>query len=654
MRDYELKVDLNALEHLGLNLYSNVPAVLSELIANACDAVEVYLDITLIEDEKIISVRDDGCGMNKQDLRKKFLTVGYKRRKDMQDDLTPKKRRRVMGRKGIGKLSVFSIADNVQIYTKKDDQTLGLELVVEDIRNDITKGNRHYPKPISDIPSEYEILTETGTIIVLSKLKKRIQSSIDDNLRKRISRRFSILSDNFNVFIAGRQVTIGDRDYFHKLEYVLVYGDYEKTHFKHLPDERIKERGSTINSEQGYDVKGWIGLVMESGSLQDGDDNLNKLAVLTRGKVALENILDIFREGGLHTKYLIGELEADFLDLTEREDIATSSRQDFIRNEERFSSLSEFVKEELKFLRVDRARYKEEEGEEKAKEIPAINEWLQGLKSDARSAARKLFGRINAIATDGQHRRTLLKHGILAFEHLHHKEKLSQLDQLDIENLEIAVQLFSELDDIEASWYYEITKGRLDVIRKLKEHTDKNALEKVIQKHIYSHLWLLDPSWDRATETPSMEENVRIAFDKISEEAKEEEKEGRIDIRYKKSSGKHIIIELKRARISTETSSLLGQVDKYRRAIKKQAEDAGEDGPIETICLVGTKLKDWDSEKGKEESEKTLEAKNIRVITYQQLINDAEISYQNYIEKSKEKGRISRLLEAIDEPELDS
>ncbi len=656
MPDYELKIDLNALEHLGLNLYSNVPAVLSELIANAwdADAGEVYLDITLIEDEKIISVRDDGCGMNKQDLRKKFLTVGYKRRKDMQDDLTPKKRRRVMGRKGIGKLSVFSIADNVQIYTKKDDQTLGLELVVEDIRNDITKGNRHYPKPISDIPSEYEISTETGTIIVLSQLKKRIQSSIDDNLRKRISRRFSILSDNFNVFIGGRQVTIGDRDYFHKLEYALVYGDYEKTHFKHLPDERIKERKSIINSEQGYDIKGWIGLVTESGSLQDGDDNLNKLAVLTRGKVALENILDTFREGGLHTKYLIGELEADFLDLTEREDIATSSRQDFIRNEERFSSLSEFVKEELKFLRVDRARYKEEEGEEKAKEIPAINEWLQGLKSDARSAARKLFGRINAIATDGQHRRTLLKHGILAFEHLHHKEKLNQLDQLDIENLEIAVQLFSELDDIEASWYYEITKGRLDVIRKLKEHTDKNALEKVIQKHIYSHLWLLDPSWDRATETPSMEENVRIAFDKISEEAKEEEKKGRIDIRYKKSSGKHIIIELKRARVSTETSSLLGQVDKYRRALKKQAEDAGEDGPIETICLVGTKLKDWDSEKGKEESEKTLEAKNIRVITYQQLINDAEISYQNYIEKSKEKGRISRLLEAIDEPELDS
>ena len=36
MPSYELKIDLNALNHLGINLYSNVPAVLSELIANAC------------------------------------------------------------------------------------------------------------------------------------------------------------------------------------------------------------------------------------------------------------------------------------------------------------------------------------------------------------------------------------------------------------------------------------------------------------------------------------------------------------------------------------------------------------------------------------------------------------------------------------------
>ena len=34
----EMRLSLNILEHLGLNLYSHVPAVLSEAVANAWDA----------------------------------------------------------------------------------------------------------------------------------------------------------------------------------------------------------------------------------------------------------------------------------------------------------------------------------------------------------------------------------------------------------------------------------------------------------------------------------------------------------------------------------------------------------------------------------------------------------------------------------------
>jgi hypothetical protein len=37
-KPFELKISLNVLEHLGINLYSNVPSVLSEIVANAWDA----------------------------------------------------------------------------------------------------------------------------------------------------------------------------------------------------------------------------------------------------------------------------------------------------------------------------------------------------------------------------------------------------------------------------------------------------------------------------------------------------------------------------------------------------------------------------------------------------------------------------------------
>ena len=392
-----------------------------------------------------------------------------------------------------------------------------------------------------------------------------------------------------------------------------------------------------------------IGLVKESGALQGDSDNLNKISILARGKVAQEDILDSFREGGLYTKYIIGELEADFLDSSKQEDIATSSRQDFIQSDPRFVQLRDFVERELKYLKNERVKLKNLTGTKVALEIPAVEEWYTSLGNDSKREAKKLFGKINEIAIDENHRKTLYKHGVLAFEHLHHKEKLNQLELLDINNLEIAVKLFSELDDIEASWYYQITEGRLDVIRKLSENVDENALEKIIQKHIYNHLWLLDPSWDRATETPSMEQSVTKEFAKISNKVTNKEKKGRVDIKYKKTSGKHVIIELKRASVKTKTAELMGQVDKYRSALKKQLQTARESVAIEVVCLVGKDLSDWEDAASRKESADALAAKNIRVVTYQKLIKDAEISYESYLRKAEDKGRIKTLLDAIEE-----
>ena len=642
----KLKIDLNVLNHLGLNLYSNVPAVLAELIANAwdADASQVKVSIETQGEDKKIIIQDNGCGMDNEDLDEKFLTVGYERRQST-GDRTPKQRL-VMGRKGIGKLSAFSIAQKIQVITKKEtSQILAIELEVDKIREAIKKQKDYHPLSIT--PEETD-LGVSGTKFILSNLKKRVDASLDRNLRQRIARRFSIISESFEVFIDDQKVTLNDRNYFGKLEYALVYGDFDKARFKH-EERHVVSRENKLGEQPTYSVSGWIGLVKDSGELQDGADNLNKISILARGKVALENILDSYREGGLYTKYIIGELEADFLDLTKQEDIATSSRQDFIQSDQRFVQLREFVGKELKYLGTQRAKIKDEEGEKKALEIPAVKDWYESLRGDTKAAAKKLFGRINQITVDSNRRKTLYKHGVLAFEYLHHKEKLNELEQLDINNLEVAVSLFSELDDIEASWYYQITEGRLEVIRKLSENVTEDALEKIIQKHIYEHLWLLDPSWDRATETPTLEESVATAFKAISAGLSQEEKKGRIDIRYKKTAGKHVIIELKRSSVKTSTPTLMGQVDKYISGLRKQLKAANEYEAIEAICLVGKELTDWEDTERRQQSEKALDAKNIRVITYQQLIKDAEASYRQYLDKKQEKGRIKKILDEIEE-----
>lgn len=60
---YRMSLSLNVLNHLGMNLYSNVPAVLSEIVANAWDADASLVTIDIDRVDRIITIRDDGVGM---------------------------------------------------------------------------------------------------------------------------------------------------------------------------------------------------------------------------------------------------------------------------------------------------------------------------------------------------------------------------------------------------------------------------------------------------------------------------------------------------------------------------------------------------------------------------------------------------------------
>ena len=77
-RPLEMKSSLAALEHLGMNLYSTIPAVRSEIVANAWDADAGQVSVTLGEGE--IAIQDDGIGMTRDQVAGRFLDVGFQRR----------------------------------------------------------------------------------------------------------------------------------------------------------------------------------------------------------------------------------------------------------------------------------------------------------------------------------------------------------------------------------------------------------------------------------------------------------------------------------------------------------------------------------------------------------------------------------------------
>ena len=122
---YRMKFDIGTIKHLGLQMYSTLPSVIGELVANSWDADATRVEITLpdkpIDASAEIVICDDGIGMSDADVRNKYLIIGRDRRDEEKANRTPA-RRPIMGRKGIGKFSAFGIAKEIAVESVKDGE----------------------------------------------------------------------------------------------------------------------------------------------------------------------------------------------------------------------------------------------------------------------------------------------------------------------------------------------------------------------------------------------------------------------------------------------------------------------------------------------------------------------------------------------------
>jgi hypothetical protein len=119
-----------------------------------------------------------------------------------------------MGRKGIGKLSVFSIAKIVEVYSTKEGERHAFRMNSDDIQRvieDPHKEDDYYPDELD--PSLVDF--DKGTKIVPRELKKGLTRTAEF-LRKRLARRFSIigLEHQFEVVLDGAPITAADRGYY--------------------------------------------------------------------------------------------------------------------------------------------------------------------------------------------------------------------------------------------------------------------------------------------------------------------------------------------------------------------------------------------------------------------------------------------------------
>ena len=163
---FTMTVSLSTVKALGINLYSNAAAALAEQVANAYDADASSVNISWDPDGDKIVITDDGSGMTLTELNERFLTVGYDKRKK-EGSYSPRWNRPFMGRKGIGKLSVFSVAETVKVYSTKNGESHGFEITLEGLLEAIVARGEYYPNPIG-VPAEH---AKQGTSVVLTCLK---------------------------------------------------------------------------------------------------------------------------------------------------------------------------------------------------------------------------------------------------------------------------------------------------------------------------------------------------------------------------------------------------------------------------------------------------------------------------------------------------
>lgn len=117
------KARARALDLLGRQQIAGIPTAINELFKNAHDAYADNVEVDYFRKEKLFVLRDDGLGMTRNDYETRWLTLGteskFTNRRIPPPPIDPtKKKRPIMGEKGIGRLAIASIGSQVLILTK--------------------------------------------------------------------------------------------------------------------------------------------------------------------------------------------------------------------------------------------------------------------------------------------------------------------------------------------------------------------------------------------------------------------------------------------------------------------------------------------------------------------------------------------------------
>ena len=370
--EYSMRISRLTVDKLGVKLYDRVSAVIAELISNAYDADATKVIVRAPMGEYLakraggsvsdkgfeIRVIDDGAGMTPGKdggMQQFFLVVGAERRNDRRRGaVSPKYKRKVMGRKGVGKLAPFGICKIIEVISS------GGERIEREKGGKVDKGflTSHVIMNYDDIMAEDDDKSEqyrpetgklddtlrerTGTEIIMKEFNFRRVPAIED-LSRQIAQRFGIGSGNWKIMLQDNVGTSNDEN-FPRTVGVFDVETMLNTRILFQCDGgtgRVvgPDGNEVFDLKPGfgyggrfYPITGWVAYAKNPYK----DDLMAGIRIYCRRKIAAQTSVFGKRAGftGEHNvrSYLVGELHADWLD--EDDDLIQTDRRDILWSDE--------------------------------------------------------------------------------------------------------------------------------------------------------------------------------------------------------------------------------------------------------------------------------------------------------------------------------
>lgn len=635
-RKLKMTVAGRFIDLLGHQMYGGPVQAVAEFLANAWDADSTKVEVSVPEDPKAkgaeISVRDYGEGMSFDELINRYLTVAYERRKERGE--RTKSGRLVMGRKGIGKLAGFGIAEDIVLRTVKDKWLVQFTLNYTELKSKVELGGIEF-EPEIDKPSD----EENGVTLILKNLKLEKKINIA-SFKRSISRRFALNTEIMNIEVNGESIKKEDLD----LEYRIPSED------DGWVEEDIGEFGR---------VSYWFGFL--NNTIKDAE--LKGVSVFARDRIAQITPFFFNLAGGINgqvgLEYLAGQVKADALD-AEVDHIATP-RQMVNWQLGNAPQLEKWGREKIKELCSDWKKRREAKNLEKFKHdysefYPRIDALAPQEKKDVMAALERIAGLERVEEKDFNIIANSLIKGV---ERESVKKVIMSINAASEDALPELYEAIKEWDIISAVAIAEVVTGRIEIIRQFKKHIDEHLPEKApgeqpdMQKFIAEYPWLLGQQYADLKPAGFYRERgvdkwIEEVLQKVSKEyAREDEREGiRFDLLCIKNEWQILILELMRPGIPLDYNHVM-RLNRYVTRIETAIKEMGTMPEFKNKTVYGLLIADGmvnDSSLGA-----TMQAlrQSLDVITWNGLFVKVEASYKDIFEmqrmKSPEDPRIKGL-----------